>query len=393
MDNLISIIVPVYNVESYLRKCIESILNQTYKNLQIILVDDGSPDNSGAICDEYAAKDNRIEVVHKANGGVTSARKAGLELAKGDYIGFVDSDDWIEPNMYEEMLENLLQTGADFVHTGIVEEKNNIKKNIQNFEKRVIINTKNNIDMWKSYMYFHKKYTINSFLYSKLFKKDIIIPCFNNVSNDICYGEDRIAITECLLKNIRVSFLNKSYYHYVRRNNSYTSVHGAVGIIKVAKMYEEMIKLFRKYGEYDNLSDLIDAALNVRMLNEIANDPKYQNNVFIYRLEDLSNLIGKKIVIYGAGKVGYQYYRQLSSYSDITIMDWVDKNFSSYNYPERKVNSIDNLKNIDYDLIIIAVKYKEIAEQIMDELVAMNTMNIDKNKLRWYEPVQAGSID
>lgn len=98
---LISVIVPVYNVEKYLPRCIDSILNQTYKNLEIILVDDGSPDNCPAICDEYAQKDSRIKVIHKANGGVSSARNVGLDVATGEYIGFVDSDDWIEPDMYE----------------------------------------------------------------------------------------------------------------------------------------------------------------------------------------------------------------------------------------------------------------------------------------------------
>jgi len=101
---LISVIVPVYNVEKLLPKCVDSILAQTYGNLEIILVDDGTPDRGGIICDEYAAKDPRIKVIHKENGGLSSARNAGLDIARGAYIGFVDSDDWIEPEMYETML-------------------------------------------------------------------------------------------------------------------------------------------------------------------------------------------------------------------------------------------------------------------------------------------------
>ena len=104
----ISVIVPVYKVEKYLDKCVESIVNQTYKNLEIILVDDGSPDNCPAMCDEWAEKDERIRVIHKENGGLADARNAGMDIATGDYIGFVDSDDWIEPNMYEVLLKNAL---------------------------------------------------------------------------------------------------------------------------------------------------------------------------------------------------------------------------------------------------------------------------------------------
>ena len=98
-DPLISIIVPVYNVERYLVKCLDSIVNQTYQNLQIILIEDGSSDNSGKICDDYSKKDQRISVIHKRNEGLSAARNEGLDIAEGEYIGFVDSDDYIEPDM------------------------------------------------------------------------------------------------------------------------------------------------------------------------------------------------------------------------------------------------------------------------------------------------------
>lgn len=110
---MISVIVPFYKVEQYLHRCIDSILAQTYRDLEIILVDDGSPDNCGLICDEYASKDSRIKVIHKTNGGVSSARNAGLDAASGDYIAFVDSDDYLMPNMYEILLETLLSKEAD----------------------------------------------------------------------------------------------------------------------------------------------------------------------------------------------------------------------------------------------------------------------------------------
>ena len=109
----ISVIVPVYKVEPYLRKCLDSIVNQTYRNLEIILVDDGSPDNCGRICDEYAERDKRIRVIHQKNGGVSSARNEGLKIASGDWIGWVDSDDWIEPDMFEYLLENAKKSKAD----------------------------------------------------------------------------------------------------------------------------------------------------------------------------------------------------------------------------------------------------------------------------------------
>ena len=112
---LISIIVPVYNIEEYLPRCIESILNQTYQKLELILVDDGSKDSSGIICDEYAKKDQRVVVQHKENGGSSSARNVGIKLAKGEYLGFVDSDDFIEPDMYEKMVVALEENACNIV--------------------------------------------------------------------------------------------------------------------------------------------------------------------------------------------------------------------------------------------------------------------------------------
>lgn len=115
---LLSVIVPVYNVEQYLPRCVDSILSQSYANLEILLVDDGARDASGTICDAYAARDSRVKVIHKANGGLSSARNAGLDAARGDYLAFVDSDDWIEKDAYEDMLSLALKYGVKLVCGG-----------------------------------------------------------------------------------------------------------------------------------------------------------------------------------------------------------------------------------------------------------------------------------
>jgi len=116
---LISVIVPVYKVENYLDRCVQSIVDQTYRNLEIILVDDGSPDNCGTMCDAWAEKDARIKVIHKKNGGLSDARNVGMSIATGDYIGFVDSDDYIAPEMYRLLLERLLADGSDIAACGV----------------------------------------------------------------------------------------------------------------------------------------------------------------------------------------------------------------------------------------------------------------------------------
>ena len=125
----LSVIVPIFNVEKYLPQCVESILNQTYNKLEIILVDDGSTDSCGAMCNDYAKRDKRVKVLHKNNGGLVSARKAGIEIAQGNYITYVDGDDWLSPNTYEVLMRYILETKADIVTAGFIEDFRTAQRN------------------------------------------------------------------------------------------------------------------------------------------------------------------------------------------------------------------------------------------------------------------------
>lgn len=209
MKNLISVIVPVYNVEKYLKQCIESIINQTYKNLEIILVDDGSTDNSGSLCDDYAAKDTRIKVIHKENGGLSDARNAGLDICTGDFIGFVDSDDWLELNMYEVMLKNILVNNCDIVSCGhYVEYKN---KNYKAYFKNKIIKksdivkdyyAENNV-FYAPWMRLYKKYIWKSLRFPKgKIYEDVFV-----FLDSFLEAEKIVSISDCL-------------YHYRQRKSS-----------------------------------------------------------------------------------------------------------------------------------------------------------------------------
>jgi len=148
-DNLISIIVPVYNVEKYLKRCINSILNQTYKNIELILVDDGSKDSSGAICDQYAIRDVRVKVIHKTNGGQASARNMALDIMSGNYVGFVDSDDYILPDMYASMSKALIENNADIAICGTINDHLIAKKSFQYFEGEQLYDK---VNLMKAYL-------------------------------------------------------------------------------------------------------------------------------------------------------------------------------------------------------------------------------------------------
>lgn len=162
---LLSIIVPVYNVKPYLKKCVESIINQTYKNIQIILVDDGSTDGSQDICDEYVRKDSRIVVIHKKNGGQSTARNVGMDRAKGDYIAFVDSDDWLEPNMYYDLITQLEKYDADLVACSFYECRGDEKKAVGDSKTVKVLDTEE---------IFSNKNQLRFLVWNKVFRKSFV---------------------------------------------------------------------------------------------------------------------------------------------------------------------------------------------------------------------------
>lgn len=176
MQPLVSIIIPVYNVEKYLHKCVDSVLGQTYANIEVYLIDDGSTDSSGKICDEYLKKDNRIKVIHKENGGQGSARNMALDVCKGEYIAFVDSDDYIKSNMIETMVKSIIKTCSDLGICGYI-----IDTGIRRTESSTYLNETvfNNEELMKEYVYTSNIYTVLwNKIYSKKLFNDIRFPKF-----------------------------------------------------------------------------------------------------------------------------------------------------------------------------------------------------------------------
>lgn len=209
---MISIIVPVYNVEKYLDKCIESITNQTYKDLEIILVDDGSQDKCPEICDNWVKRDNRIKVIHKKNGGVSSARNIGIESADGEYIGFVDSDDYIDQSMYKILLENLLRNGADISVCSSYFVYENGTQKIDSKTSDKICNQKEAVELIS--------YTMNNSLWNKLFRKESIVKC--RFDEEHTFGEDHLFLLQALKNVNKVTFCSRSLYYYVQHKDSIT---------------------------------------------------------------------------------------------------------------------------------------------------------------------------
>lgn len=243
-DKLISVIIPVYNVERYLKRCLDSVTNQTYKNLEIILINDGSTDSSGSICNEYAKKDNRIITIHKKNGGVSSARNKGIEIAKGEYIGFIDSDDYVESNMYQELYNEAIRSDADIVMT-------NYTVKTEKYEKKHFINKERDV---LSKEEFYDKLLDNYFqgyLTTKLFNRRIIF-----ATNKIILLNEKVHIYEDLLFLVNVAkngskfvFINRYLYNYCIRGNSaynnYISSYNSKQL-SILDAMDEMLRVVEK---------------------------------------------------------------------------------------------------------------------------------------------------
>ena len=208
----VSVIVPIYNVEEYIDKCIESIINQTYENLEIILIDDGSTDKCPEICDAYAIKDKRIKVIHKENGGLSSARNSGLDICSGDYIAFVDGDDWIEPNTYEQMLKVLISKNVDIVYYAVKKVYSNGKEEIcfRYYDNEVVLSAKEVVkDLLLD--------KIGSQVWKCLYKKHL----WNNVRFPVGRLYEDIATTFRVCANAKtVSFTDTAFYNYRINNTS-----------------------------------------------------------------------------------------------------------------------------------------------------------------------------
>lgn len=212
MNSLISIVVPIYNVEKYLKKCVDSIINQTYKNLEIILVDDGSPDNCSKICDEYARQDSRIKVIHKENGGLSEARNAGMKIATGEYISFIDSDDWIKSEMIEDMYNRMIEDKSDLASSGVLwVDENGVEIRNATVSENCVLNTEQAL----SELINDGK--LKQHVWNKLYKTDLI----KNIPFDKGkYHEDVFWSYQVIGKAEKISVEKNSYYYYVQRSES-----------------------------------------------------------------------------------------------------------------------------------------------------------------------------
>lgn len=382
MGDLISVIIPAYNISKYIYECVESIRGQTYTNIEIIIIDDGSTDNTYQVCQQLAEKDNRIILLSQKNQGVTVARETGIRKAKGKYLAFVDGDDWIDQGMFENMLKQMAD--AELISVGVFYEKAKdcvVKLSDQfvcgSYEKASELNY-----IRSNMLYDQNKdilYPMSPWLFNKLYIKDKVCEVYKYLDKNLTFGEDVAFLCLYILFCKKMIITDECYYHYRYRESSASRKKDLDSLSKISDVYNNLYPIFIKYPEYDLLYQLqkwlqisVSVAVNERM--------GFDRRVYFPRfMADTNELSGKKIVIYGAGRAGEDIHRQLEIFR-YEIVLWVDKNFEIYQEKGLSVTSPREMSSYNFDLIYIAVENKEMASEIRNELI---DMEVENEKIIW----------
>lgn len=378
----ISIIIPIYNVEKYLVKCIDSVIAQTINSIEIILVDDGSFDKSKEICDIYRERDSRIKVIHKINGGLVSARKAGLRIATGKYVGFVDGDDWIEPDMYQYMYEKMESYKVAMVETGVIdsaftEEKIRKSKMEEGCYKKEVFKK-----MIIPRLFYNEKffeYGVNTpYVWNKLFIRTAFTECYQNVENEGSMFEDLVSVYPYLIKTRSVYISHKAFYHYRVVSNSVKRT----AIKEPMNVLSSHLKVLSKVIWESEYRETLQHQLKYFILYFMllfcmdAFDTDEQKLIPYGGVAPTSELI-----LYGAGVMGRNLYNYIVEHTNLSIVQWVDKDNKNIK-GGFEIEAPENISVNGTEKIIISVLNNSVVKNIKDNLV---NMGIHEDRIMWIE--------
>lgn len=370
----ISVIVPIYNEVEYLDECISSICRQTYGNLEIILVDDGSSSPCREMCDAYPQKDKRIRVIHKENGGSLSARRRGIEEADGQYVSFVDSDDWIEPDLYEKVAAAISSGMPDMI---------TYSNYFRNYSDRHFMKVydKSRTGFWtcdefesKVFPYFIKTddffaTELPQVMITYLFKTEFARVTLSKVDDKIKTAEDYVFLMAALLSAKSLAAISYSGYHY--RSNINSKSHTMKNITEllcpVYQAVDDMISGCDYNKETLRQKNRL-VIYDVLMLKDYK-ELKKRELEFLFPYSKIKR--GSRILIYGAGKLGKQIYHAVREDADYEVVGLADKNYSEYRKQGADVVAPEAALSLAYDYLIIAISYASIKNQVKKELLEM----------------------
>lgn len=294
---LVSIIVPIYNTEKYLSRCLSSIVKQTYPHLEIILVNDGSPDNSPQICKEWEKRDNRIKVIHKKNEGLGLARNSGLSIATGKYIAFIDSDDYIDHHMYETLISQAECENADIVYCGYYQENQSgifIKKS--DFSTLTVFEKKDLLELSTQYIPGVSKNLLTMSVWHSIYKREVITDFFFSERDVV--SEDLHFQLSAILNSERIVYIPNALYYYCYNNTSLSHTFKFDKFIKYKNLSEHLFNLYKPYNK-ESIAYYFYFNIAIWMLRQINENSQIKNNEKkIFYKEIVNDSIWKRISPY-----------------------------------------------------------------------------------------------
>lgn len=370
---MISVIVTIYNVKPYLEECLESIINQTFRELEILLIDDGSTDGCYEICEEYQKRDSRIKVLHKPNQGLVNARKDGLKMAEGTYISYIDGDDWVEPDMLETLYSIMEREKTDIVMCGHYEDIGIVKRAVYHaLEEGRYDKERMRQSIYPGMIVNGEFFEWGVFpgVWDKLFRRECLEPYQMAVDNRLTMGEDVACFYPCILNAGSVYVLRECFYHYRQTPAS------MVKKIEDAKQERERFQLlyqsvyagFERYAEiYDFREQWIEYML---FLMTPRADTLYEG------VEKLDYLFpfpkvkkGCRIILYCAGTYGQRLYQYLKRTGFCSVAAWADRNYVELRKQGFDIIDPDEIKKYEFDEIVVASSFAKARRSIYQDLI------------------------
>lgn len=377
----ISIIIPIYNSEPWLEKCLNSVVHQTYRNFEVILVNDGSTDKSGEICERFAASDTRIKVIHKTNGGVVSTRKAGLKKASGEFVGWVDSDDWIEDDYFEKMVKSQQQADADIVMSNHFRDIGSWSYTVCN---KFPVGLYGKEELVPRLIYSGEFFAsgITPFFWSKLFRKNILDKTQMNVDEKISFGDDIAVVYPSILEADKILVTDICGYHYVQHQGSITKSVDSGDAEKLRRAFSYLDHIFSQSMWYDQLHFQLVQWLKYAFL---------ERSIWIFDEKSTDGSIlcpfGKipshsRVVIYGGSAIGQSIKTYIDKQDLAQNVLWIDMTYENFRRQGLKIDPPKDIQKLggEYDFVLLASGTKNIVDSMKEYMLELQ---VPEGKIRW----------
>ena len=379
----LSVVVPIYNTELYLNACLQSIIDQTCPDMEILLIDDGSTDGSSTICKEFAQKDTRVIYIRQENKGLIGARRTGAEHASGEFLMYVDSDDWIDPGMAEFLVRQIKD--ADMATTGVHYETGPgmVVECLDQYPEGEY-KGEDKDSLLKTMLYDLESDTLQRltpWIWNKIYRTEIVRQVYRNLQADNDFGEDGAFLYNYLIISGSIRICHQCFYHYRYRTDSMFHGGNPHMLSDINKAYLALVPGFEKHPLRENLMSQLQRWVSVTAVMAVNGGMGFASGIHIPEfMLDTDGLKNKRIVLYGAGKAGRDYYRQLTKMGYNVVL-WVDSNSSEI----ENVKAPTAIFEVEYDIILLSVSRSEYVESIKQSL---RNIGIGEEKLMWKKPVR-----